>query len=57
MSSEYEILRAEDGNHWTECLGPIADVWKKLEDTWDELVDLFNKGINLDMFLTSPSNL
>jgi hypothetical protein len=47
----------ENGNHWTECLGPIADVWKKLENTWDELVDLFDKGINIDLFLTSPSNL
>jgi hypothetical protein len=45
------------GKHWAECLGPIADVWNKLEDTWDKLVDLFNKGINLDLFLTSPSNL
>jgi hypothetical protein len=47
----------ENGKHWTECLGPIADVWKKLENTWDELVDLFNKGINLDVFLTAPVNL
>ncbi|MBS0653572.1 MAG: hypothetical protein JSR39_08650 [Verrucomicrobia bacterium] len=47
----------KNGNHWTECLGPIADVWKKLENTWDQLVDLFNKGINLDIFLTTPLNL
>lgn len=47
----------KSGSHWTECLGPIADVWKKLENTWDQLVDLFNKGINLDIFLTTPLNL
>lgn len=47
----------ESGKHWTECLGPIADIWKKLENTWDILVDLFNRGINLRMFLTSPLNL
>ena len=43
--------------HWTECLGPIVDVWKKLENTWDTLVDLFKKGIDLKTFLTAPLNL
>lgn len=43
--------------HWTECLGSMIDVWKKLETTWDQLVDLFKRGTNLRLFLTSPLNL
>lgn len=43
------------GQHWTTCLGPIANAWKNLEDTWDEIVDLFNKGINLRSFLFGPN--
>jgi hypothetical protein len=45
------------GKHWTVCLGPIADAWLKLEDTWDQLNDLFLKGINIKKLLTAPSNL
>jgi hypothetical protein len=39
------------GQHWTNCTGPIADGWKRLEDTWDQVEDLYNKGINLSKFL------
>jgi len=47
----------ESGNNWTVCLGPIADAWQKLDDTWDQLVELFQKGIKIETFLTAPSNL
>jgi len=41
----------DEGNHWTECLGPIADVWLKIEECQDQLVELFKKGIRIDKFL------
>ena len=41
----------DEGSHWTECLGPIADVWLKLEEYQDQLVELFKKGIRIDKFL------
>ncbi|MBS0603429.1 MAG: hypothetical protein JSS60_00155 [Verrucomicrobia bacterium] len=47
----------EEGHHWTECLRPIAGAWQKLEKTWDQLVDLFEKGIKIETFLVGPNNL
>ncbi len=47
----------ERGNHWTVCLGPIADAWKKLDNTWDQLVDLFKRGIKIEAFITGSGNL
>lgn len=47
----------ERGNDWTECLGPIADAWKKLEDTWDRLEEIFKRGLNIKSFLTIPNGL
>ena len=47
----------EKEKHWTECLGPIADAWQKLDDTWDQLGDIFKKGLNVKKFLTTPNNL
>ena len=55
--SSYAHDCCDSGKHWTKCLGPIDDARRKLRDTWDTLVELFNKGISIDKFLTAPYNL
>ncbi len=45
----------EKGYTWTECLGPIVDAWHKLDDTWDQLVDLFKRGIKIEAFITGTN--
>jgi hypothetical protein len=37
--------------HWTACLTPIVDAWKKLDDDWDQLVDLHKKGVKIAPFV------
>ncbi len=41
----------EMGHHWTECLGPIADAWLKLEEIWDQVVSLFERGFSIGSIL------
>ena len=41
----------QNGNHWTECLGPIANLWQTLEDIHDQLTGFYLKGINIKRIL------
>lgn len=43
--------------HWTECVGSIADVWKNLQNGWQDLMDEIKRGmVNWRAFLTKPFN-